>query len=608
MSPDNFLLAQARISEQSGALDIATEIYRALLADHPEDVGLLLHIGHFLTRSRRHDAARTVFRLATILQPDQEDAHLLLGHAFQDLNRGHDAILAYSRAMLLAPSDAEPAFHLGIVLQALRGPATAAEAYRRALVIDPQSAKSFANLGVCALSRGCFDEAITFYRRTLRLDPTPPLTWSNLGNALGRLGQNEHALTALKTALTLDPSHPDILYNMGNAFSRLDRHDAATEAFRRATWISPPFARAHDNLGVSLHNLGHLEEALAAHRQAIALSPDNAEAHFNLAHSLLLAGHYEQGFEEFEWRWQLDNFPSPKRNFPQPLWDGTPFSDKTLLVHAEQGMGDTIQFCRYIPKITSEGGHVILECPSALSPLLRNLAEVEEVIETGHPLPTFDIHVPIYSLPKIFRTTPATIPGQIPYLYSRSERAACWRSRIGETSNLKVGLVWAGNPGHGNDRNRSIPWPILQSAEWPQGMTYFSFQKGRTRTGMRFGNDTPVIDLADEINDFADFAAAVSAMDLMICVDTAAAHLTGALGQTVWTLLPFAPDWRWGRENATTAWYPTMRLFRQDTQSDWKGVLSRVTRALATMTDRQILHAPPRQTRQSKSAQSLRKP
>jgi tetratricopeptide (TPR) repeat protein len=589
MSPETLLLDQAKICEQTGALEMAVEIYRAVLADRPGDVGLLVRLGLVLSQSARHSAAAEAFQRAVAFRPELGEAHILLGHAFQDLGQGREAIQAYRRAAEITPDIAEPVFQSGIALQTLNATAAAAEAYRRALAIDPQSAKSYANLGICALSAGHFAEAIAFYRRTLRLTPEAALTWSNLGNALERSGRFEEALLALGAALSLDPSHPEILYNLGNVLNRLDRHGAAIDAYRRATLMKPDFARAYDNLGVSLNKLGHLDDSIAAHRRAIALAPDNAEAHFNLSHCLLLVGDYEQGFDEFEWRWRLADFPSPKRNFSQPPWNGDPFPNKTLLVHAEQGMGDSIQFCRYIPEIAANGGRVILECPAALIPLMQGLAGIHEIIETDRTLPPFDLHVPILSLPKIFRTTRNTIPAHVPYLQSDRQRGKHWQSLSDIPPGLKVGIVWTGNPRHGNDRLRSIPWPVLQSANWPRDVALFNLQKDHIRKDATLGDGVPLRDLASDIHDFGDFAAAINAMDLLISVDTAAAHLAGALGQTVWTLLPFAPDWRWGQREETTAWYPTMRLFRQDAAADWITVLQRVTNALATMADRQNL-------------------
>jgi hypothetical protein len=303
---------------------------------------------------------------------------------------------------------------------------------------------------------------------------------------------------------------------------------------------------------------------------------------------LLRSGQLAEGFEEWEWRWQSLNFPSPRRDFSQPMWDGRAFVGKTLLVHSEQGYGDTLQFCRYLPLAAQFGGRIIVESAAPLCELLRQLPGVAAVIESGQELPPFDLHLPIYSLP--FACRSARTPTNLPYLRADAGRAAAWRSRLRHQGRLAVGLVWAGNPRQGNDRHRSLAFRHLASLSWPENIALYSLQKGDARRQLADQSILPPItDLGEEIRDFADLAAVVDGMDLIITVCTAMAHLAGAMGKTVWTLLSFAPDWRWQLAGSTTDWYPTMRLFRQRTAGDWPGVMADLSAALDARFARQEL-------------------
>jgi len=329
--------------------------------------------------------------------------------------------------------------------------------------------------------------------------------------------------------------------------------------------------------------MGRIDEAIAACRQAIALNPDYAEFHFNLALSLLTSGDFQQGWEEYEWRWKCKEFPSPARDFAQPQWDGCPLEGRTLLLHTEQGHGDALQFIRYFPLVEQRGGKILIECYAELQRLFRTTAGRCQVVVRGQPLPAFDLHSPLLSLPRVFGTNLANIPNTVPYLRADPEDAGRWQRRLADDSALvKVGLAWAGRPTHTNDRNRSIKLARLAPLGQLPGVRFFSLQKGEVAAEAK----TPppgmeLVDWTEELKDFAETAALIANLDLVVAVDTAVVHLAGAMGKPVWVLLPFGSDWRWLLERQDSPWYPSMRLFRQSRIGDWDSVIARVVEALS---------------------------
>jgi hypothetical protein len=296
---------------------------------------------------------------------------------------------------------------------------------------------------------------------------------------------------------------------------------------------------------------------------------------------LLLRGDFPKGFEQYEWR---RSKICSRRVFTQPEWDGGPFPGKTLLLHAEQGLGDTLHFIRYAPLVRELGGRVVVECQKPLAHLLDSIAGIDALVPEGDPLPPFELHTPLLSLPHLLGTTEATVPAVVPYLSPEPSAVDVWRQRLGRGEKLKVGLVWAGSPGHKNDRNRSIPFKLLRPLLEMPGIRFFALQVGERASDIEAARlQGSIDDISPNLNDFADTAAALSMLDLLISVDTAPAHLAGALGRPVWLLLPFSPDWRWKMDREDSLWYPTMRLFRQPTQSDWLSTIRRIRDELAAL-------------------------
>ena len=458
--------------------------------------------------------------------------------------------------------------------------------YRQILAVRPRHGGTLHLLGIIAHQLGKNEVAVDLISQSIALEPGFADFHCNLGNALLDLGRVDEATAEYRRAIQIQPGLPKAHNNLGNALSENGKLEDATASYRqaiavysRAITLKPDLAEAHTNLGTALGDKGRLDEAIAAHRQAIALKPDFPDAHHNMGLAMLLHGKFLEGWEEHEWRWKCRDFARLPRNFTQPQWDGGPIEGRTILLQAEQGIGDAIQFIRYLPLVAQRGGRIIIQCQPQLKRLFQVMVPDLTVLEGSQPLPTFDTHLPLLSLSRIFATDLASIPQNVPYLHAGTENAAIWRNRLKTCSvSLKVGLVWAGNPAFKTDRLRS---PRHLSLYAPlgrvEGVQFFSLQKGEAASQAR----TPpagmtLHDWTDELRDFADTAALAENLDLIITSDTSMAHLAGAMGKRVWVMLPFSADWRWLRDRSDSPWYPTMRLFRQRRPAAWEPVVDEV--------------------------------
>jgi len=486
-----------------------------------------------------------------------------------------EAEALYRQILTVQPNHAEALHHLGVIAHQVGRNDVAVDLIRQAIALAPGLPETHSNLGEAYRVLGQLKEAIAAFRQAIKLKPNYPEAHSNLGNALRENGHLDEAVAACRQAVALQPDYPEAHSNLGAALYGKGHLDEAVAACRQAVALQPDYPEAYSNLGAALYGKGHLDAAIAAYRQAIALKPDYPEAHHHLALTLLLQGDFPGGWQEYEWRWKWKGFPSAQRSFGQSVWAGGPLEGRTLLLHAEQGFGDAIQFIRYLPLVAARGGKIILECQVELQRLFQTMAPDLPVLAEGQPLPDFDVHCPLVSLPRVFSTDLGSIPQTVPYLHADAAEVAIWRERLAGTSpSLKVGLVWAGRPSHRNDRYRSLQLANLASLAEVPGVRFISLQKDAAAAEAR----TPpagmeLIDVAEELKDFADTAALLANLDLIIAVDTAVVHLAGAMGRPVWTLLPFAPDWRWLLERSDSPWYPTLRLFRQPAPGDWNSVI-----------------------------------
>ena len=434
----------------------------------------------------------------------------------------------------------------------------------------------FVDAGLTHHRAGRIEQALADYGRAVALNPHSAQAYNNLGVALRTRGNPEAALASYRRAVALAPDDAGIYSNMGNVLRTLGRHEEAVASLHRSLELNSTSPDTFRNLGLVLRDLGKLDEALECFARARQLRPDHPDTELDRAYALLLAGDIRRGFEAYEWRWKINE--AVPRNFPEPLWDGSDLAGRTILLYAEQGFGDTIQFARYVPRVADRGGRIVLECQPDLIRLLQCLPGIGQFVAKGKALPSVDVQAPLVSLPWLFGTTIETIPENVPYLAAPSQAR---RLEAATGDQLKVGFAWGGSPTHRNDRNRSCPVEHFVGLTDRPDILFYSLQKGgRAKDLDTHGARGLVSDLNDHIRDFADTAAIIQQLDLVITVDTSVGHLAGALAKPVWVLLPNAPDWRWMRDRDDSPWYLTMRLFRQETWGDWPGVFERVRQEL----------------------------
>ena len=512
------------------------------------------------------------------------DARAALQQArlLQQQGRLEEAESATLDLLARAPANAEAWLRLGLVRMASGRAEAALDPFSRAIATQP-SAVAHTNLGNALRALGRHDDAIGSYDQALALKPDHIVALYNRGNALRDLKRHEAALAAYDRVLALEPLHARALNNRGAVLRILKRYAEAVATYDRALSVEPDNAGLHNNRGNALLALRRHEDALASYERALELKPDHAGAHWNEGLCRLLLGDLAGGWRKYEWRWQRATFSSGRRDFDPPQWRGDqPLEGKTILLHAEQGLGDTMQFCRYASLVAERGGTVLLEVQSPLKALLQGLPGVTQVLAKGEPLPDFDFHCPLLSLPLAFDTQIETVPAATPYLQAPAQRASYWHQRLGPATAPRVGLVWSGQPKHRNDHNRSMALSaLLPLLRLPY--QFVSLQKEVRATDLDvLQRQDRILNLGVELADFSDTAGLVDTLDLVIAVDTSVAHLAGALGKPVWLLLPFNPDWRWLLHRDDSPWYPTARLFRQPATGDWAAVVHQVAARLGT--------------------------
>ncbi len=462
--------------------------------------------------------------------------------------------------------------------------AKARQIYGRILQHAPDNADALYLLGEIAQISGNNEAAIRNIGQAISVNAGEPRFHYGLGCALQATGDWQAAAQSYGKALSLAPSFAEAHNNLGSILHDRGESDQAIAHFRAALEAAPDFVAAYVNLGFAMQQRRELGEALRNYDRALAINPQDPEAHFNKSLVLLSQGRFLEGWQEYEWRWLSPAAP-PKPDFAQPEWDGSPLAGRSILIFAEQGYGDAIQFVRYAPLVAARGGRVIISCEPALKRVLESVAGVSRVLASGEGLPEFDVQLPLLSLPRMFATTVDTIPAQVPYVRAQDALAEKWRAAMsGGGHGPKIGLVWASQPLH-----RIAPLKSATLAAFaPLGLVadarFYSLQKGEAgKEASAPGAPMRITDLSGRIEDFADTAAFIANLDLTISVDTAVAHLAGAMGKPVWTLLPHAPDWRWHPDQDSSAWYPTMRLYKQDRPGDWTTVISRLASDLLAM-------------------------
>ncbi|MBV8465347.1 MAG: glycosyltransferase family protein [Burkholderiales bacterium] len=505
-------------------------------------------------------------------------------------NQYSEAQACFRQLLELEPDNADGHYWLG-AMQEYVGQAAEAEPHlRRAIALNTRHADAHARLGLLLARRGEHEPAVQHYLAAVSIAPRHADAWCNLGLSLFALKRWDEAEQAYRGAIALQPT-ARVHSNLGNLLVDRQRVDEAEQHYQLATALEPSYAPAYDNLGVLRAEQGRRRDAEALFRQALALNADNAQAALNLAHLLLAEGRLEEGWRRYEARYspRLPGVPIFVPKLPFPQWRGEPIVGKSLLVWLEQGLGDELQFCRYLPLLQQMGvGKLSFVCRPELFPLLRSLEGVDVLVPLGDEqadLSGHDYWSFTMSLPMCCGTTLENIPSQVPYLQAPTERVARWAPVLPQ-SGFKIGVAWRGNPIHHNDDDRSLPSLAVLAPLWTvPGTAFVSLQKG-------LGEDEAASPLAGQaiaavggqLADFGDTSAIVAQLDLVVCIDTSIAHLAGALGKPVWLLLPHHhPDWRWMLERADTPWYPTMRLWRQPARGDWASVIDAIRGELSLL-------------------------
>jgi tetratricopeptide (TPR) repeat protein len=566
--------------------DAALANFDKAIAIQPDHAEAYNNRGNVLKGLKQLEAAVQSYDQAIALKPDYAEAYNNRGNALKDLRQLAAAVRSYDQAIALKPDYAEAYCNRGNALKELRQFKAAVMSYDQAVDIKPDYAQAYFNRGVALQDINQFAAAIASYDRAIVINPDYVEAYANRGVALQDSGQFEAAVASYDRAILIKPDCVEAYCNRGIALRELSRLDDALENYDRAIALKPDYAEAYGNRGNVLKDLKQFEAAVDNYERAVTIRPEYASAHLGYSLTLLSMGDFRRGWEEYEWRWKSEKLHSKtdKRNFSKPLWLGVePLQGKTILLYAEQGLGDTLQFCRYAKLVSNLGARVVLEVQPTLLDLLATLDGPAQVLAKGSALPAFDYQCPLFSLPLAFKTDLASIPSARSYIKVNPGKLAQWHIRLGEKHKLRIGVVWSGNAQHKNDRNRSlalIDLAKLLSVDYE----LISLQKEvrvqdedvlRAHPGIRhFG---------DELKDFADTAALCELMDVVISVDTSVAHLAAALGKPVWILLPFVPDWRWLLDRQDSPWYPSAKLYRQQKIGDWGDVIERVKADLAVL-------------------------
>jgi len=564
-----------------GRLEDALESYDRALAHRPKYVDALINRANTLRLLGRHDEALTNFDRALIFKPDHAEGYLGHGNLLLALKRPAEAMRSYDRAIALAPTAIDALANRGRALRELKRYDESFSSYDRALSIRPDDAALLVGRGNTHYAMKSFGAALADYDRAVAIRPDFAEAHGNRGNALREMGRHGEALDACNRALALKPDYNEGYNNRGNALIELNRPADALADYDRALEAAPDNVYAWVNRGNALRYLDRAEEAIESFDRAIALTPDLAEAHWNKGLLCLSIGDFARGWAGYEWRWRREGELQP-RAFAQPLWRGETLAGKTILLHAEQGFGDSIQFIRYLPLVAEKGGRIILEIPDGLVPLVENrAANICGIYRRGDALPHFDVHCPLMSLALVLGTTLDTIPASVPYLDTPAKRARIWRERLVNIRRPRVGLVWSGKPSHKNDHNRSIALSRLEPVLSVGGVGFISLQQEYRDSDLAALGQLPIRRFDRLLTDFADTAAVIGELDLVIAVDTAVAHLAGAMARPLWLLVPHVQDWRWLRGRNDSPWYPTARLFRQPQIGDWDGAIATMAKELA---------------------------
>jgi tetratricopeptide (TPR) repeat protein len=578
----HFWLANALRTQ--GKLDEALASYDRALNLRPDNAEVLNARGAILQQLKRFDEALASYDRALAFRSDYVEALNNRGVTLQELKRFDEALASYDRALTLRPDHAHTLYNRGVTLCELKRYDEALASYDRALTLRPDHADTLNNRGITLQRLKRYDEALVSYDHTLAFEPRHMGALNNRGITLQRLKRYDEALVSYDRALALEPRHVDALTNRGITLHWLTRYDEALVSYDRALALEPRHVDALANRGTTLQELDRLDDALASYSRALTVRPDYAEAHFARSIALLLTGNHREGWPEFEWRWEAEHIAQKRPTINARPWRGEELEGRRLLVFAEQGLGDVMQFVRYLPLLAQKRCRLTFLCPAKLARLLRPLTDGIEVISAASPEREFDFQCALMSLPHRFGDDLTSIPNSVPYLRAENDLVAHWRGRIGDHG-FKIGIAWQGNPDGQVDQGRSIPLREYLALARASGIRLISLQRCHGLDQLaELPEDATIETLGEDFDGgpdaFVDTAAVMSNLDLVITSDTSIAHLAGALGCRVWVALKYLPHWVWMLRREDSPWYPSMRLFRQSERDNWKGVFSRMEREL----------------------------
>jgi tetratricopeptide (TPR) repeat protein len=602
--------------------DLAIAAFRKAMKILPDHLPFDQHyyLGVAFQKTGQLKKAASCFRQALDIDPESDDTYLALAGCLQAQSDFQGAQRCYRQLLQKDPLHPKAAFGLGTLclqrneidgalkwllrardvkpdwglLQNNLGKAfllkndrkQALECFQKALQEAPDQAEVWFNLAEIYAKAGQPELAVSHYRKAIQLDPAMTAAYNNMGNVLRQSQRYDEAIAAFQNVLALAPELAQGHYNLGGVYRQVENYEKAVGHLSTAIQLKPDYADAWNNLGLTCKNMGDLNRAIMYFNRALQIEPQLAVARWNRSFVHFLTGNWLEGWHDFEARFDVPHWRTiyPHR-IDGRLWDGTPIPNKTLLVHDEQGLGDTIQFARLLPWAGQRCEQLILETREELIPLLQDNPVIDRIVvrsKTHSPATPFDCYIPLMSLARLARMTPQKTAGSPPYITADKAKLDCWQHRL-ETSGPKIGLVWAGRPQHGNDTNRSCRLtqftPLFRNTD----IQFIGLQKGPATAQAESAQWSNFDNIGPHLDDFGDTAAVLSQLDLLISVDTAVAHLAGAMGRPVWVLIPFIPDWRWGMRGHTTPWYPTMQLFRQPRPKDWVPVIDRINRQLKKM-------------------------
>ena len=617
--PPDEKIEQARALHQQGQLDAALALYQEMLTAHPDSAEAHYRRANVLKDQGAFEAAVAGYDRAVTLRPDYAHAFCNRAVVLGQLQRLPEALASYERAVAIDPTDvltqcnramllnvtgrkdaALAAFDSAIAVNAGFFPAhfgraallqerkqwsAALASYDKAVALNAGDLSTHYNRATVLKQLDRWTEALAAYDRAIALNPGFAPAHAGRADMLLQLNRVAEALDSYDQAIKLDPKDKTTYSSRGVALQKAARFEAALASYDQAIVLDPNYPEVHFNRGTACADLRDFEGALSCYRKAVALRPDFAEAHLNLALAALKVGDYATGWSHYEWRWRNARGPilNEHRNFRQPLWlGGSSIAGKTILLHGEQGLGDSLQFCRFAERVAGLGARVILEVPHPLSTVCTTLRGVTQVISYGDPLPDFDVQCPLMSLPLALGVTLETVSTEFPYLRSDPGKVASWQARLGQKVKPRIGLTWSGSVGARTFSARSYPLSKLLPY-LTHDFEFIGLQTEITDADRKTLSESEVIRcFEDELRDFSDTAALCECLDLVVTMDTSATHIVGALGRQAWVLVPFDGDWRWliGREDSP--WYPTVRVFRQASRGDWDGVFKQVAGAWRT--------------------------